>query len=282
MLLGKGRKDESGDFTKGAELNESQIESIVAAIISAKARAPMRRIAGHQELAEIERLVNAAGYGERVRIDQNRRPRPRILHRPGLRSRTHLRDQGRQRPPGALRLGRRRRALRRARLALHGPAGAGDRLLHRRVAPAGRAHRARQARREGARGPGAGHGVRPRQRAGRASAHRQASQRRHPRRTLSRQSQARHRPAAQIRRQARLALRRDPGARRKSQRRRADPRLDRRLGAERPQGSRRILEEAGRGASSRSRKPIWSRKCANCSPATSLANWRAACIGLMP
>ena len=28
MLLGKGRKDESGDFTKGAELNEAQIQSV--------------------------------------------------------------------------------------------------------------------------------------------------------------------------------------------------------------------------------------------------------------
>src|SRR6188474_164579 len=32
MLLGKGRKDESGDFTKGAELSEPQIEKIVGAI----------------------------------------------------------------------------------------------------------------------------------------------------------------------------------------------------------------------------------------------------------
>ena len=39
-------------------------------------------------------------------------------------------------------------------------------------------------------------------------------------------------------------LRGDPGAGRKSQRRRADPRLDRGLGAERPQGSRRIPQEA--------------------------------------
>ena len=35
MLLGKGRKDESGDFTKGAELADSQIAGIVAAISSA-------------------------------------------------------------------------------------------------------------------------------------------------------------------------------------------------------------------------------------------------------
>src|SRR6185369_9979703 len=35
MLLGKGRKDESGDFTKGAELLDSQIAGIVAAISGA-------------------------------------------------------------------------------------------------------------------------------------------------------------------------------------------------------------------------------------------------------
>jgi histidyl-tRNA synthetase len=28
-LLGKGRKDKSGDFTKGAELNETQIKQII-------------------------------------------------------------------------------------------------------------------------------------------------------------------------------------------------------------------------------------------------------------
>ena len=73
------------------------------------------------------------------------------------------RDQGRKRPPGALRLGRRRRALRRPRVALPRRAGAGDRLLHRRLALAGGAHRARQARRQKAdAGPVRGHGVRPR------------------------------------------------------------------------------------------------------------------------
>ena len=54
----------------------------------------------------------AAGYSDRIELHRSlRRPRPRILHRPGLRSRTPARDQGRERPPGALRLGRRRRAL---------------------------------------------------------------------------------------------------------------------------------------------------------------------------
>ena len=74
------------------------------------------------------------------------------------------RDQGRKRPPRALRLGRRRRALRWPGLALSRRAGAGDRIFHRRVAAAGRAHDARQARHHaGIRSRGR-HRVRPRPR----------------------------------------------------------------------------------------------------------------------
>ena len=67
LLLGKGRKDESGDFTKGAELGESQIETIVGAIsgTSAAGNGP-----GETELAEIEKLVGATGYSDRVKIDK--------------------------------------------------------------------------------------------------------------------------------------------------------------------------------------------------------------------
>jgi histidyl-tRNA synthetase len=68
MLLGKGRKDESGDFTKGAELADSQIAGIVAAI-TGKAESTAAS-AGDQELAEIAALVKAAGYDDRVRIDK--------------------------------------------------------------------------------------------------------------------------------------------------------------------------------------------------------------------
>ena len=68
MLLGKGRKDESGDFTKGAELADSQIAGIVAAI-TGKAESTSAS-AGDQELSEIAALVRAAGYEDRVRIDR--------------------------------------------------------------------------------------------------------------------------------------------------------------------------------------------------------------------
>jgi histidyl-tRNA synthetase len=68
MLLGKGRKDESGDFTKGAELTDPQIEGIVA-IIGGKGTATTAG-PGDQELSEIAALVRAAGYDDRVRIDK--------------------------------------------------------------------------------------------------------------------------------------------------------------------------------------------------------------------
>jgi len=68
MLLGKGRKDDSGDFTKGAELEETQIDAIVGAIsgqVDSDASG-----AGDKELLEIDALVKSAGYEDRVRIDK--------------------------------------------------------------------------------------------------------------------------------------------------------------------------------------------------------------------
>jgi histidyl-tRNA synthetase len=70
MLLGKGRKDESGDFTKGAELTDSQIAGIVAAITGGAPKTAAPTSAGEQELSEIAALVRAAGYDDRVRIDK--------------------------------------------------------------------------------------------------------------------------------------------------------------------------------------------------------------------
>jgi histidyl-tRNA synthetase len=67
MLLAKGRKDESGDFTKGAELSEAQVETIVAAI---SPEAKSAGGVGEDELAQISALVNAAGYSDRIRVDK--------------------------------------------------------------------------------------------------------------------------------------------------------------------------------------------------------------------
>ncbi|MEK9279753.1 MULTISPECIES: histidine--tRNA ligase [unclassified Bradyrhizobium] len=77
QLLGTGRKDESGDFTKGAGLNEDDITLVVSAIEQNKDAPIDPRLGasaigqqGRDELEEIRRLVTAAGYGEdRIKID---------------------------------------------------------------------------------------------------------------------------------------------------------------------------------------------------------------------
>jgi histidyl-tRNA synthetase len=72
MLLGKGRKDESGDFKKGAELTDAQIAGMVAAITGKEnvMGGTAAASAGEQELSEIAALVRAAGYDDRIRIDK--------------------------------------------------------------------------------------------------------------------------------------------------------------------------------------------------------------------
>jgi histidyl-tRNA synthetase len=82
-LLGKGRKDESGDFTKGAELDSAAIDR-VAGFVNAGAATrseTLKRLAelvgssergraGVAELEEMAGLFGAAGYAEdRIRID---------------------------------------------------------------------------------------------------------------------------------------------------------------------------------------------------------------------
>jgi histidyl-tRNA synthetase len=60
QLLGKGRKDESGDFTKGAGLAEDDVKKVLDFVsIGAKT----------DDLIEIGRLVETAGYSDRVKID---------------------------------------------------------------------------------------------------------------------------------------------------------------------------------------------------------------------
>lgn len=83
-LLGAGRKDESGDFTKGAELAPEQIARVLAFVASAEGldnAAQLARIeaavagsatgaAGVTELREIATIVDRSGYGaDRIRID---------------------------------------------------------------------------------------------------------------------------------------------------------------------------------------------------------------------
>jgi histidyl-tRNA synthetase len=76
QLLGDGRKDESGDFTKGAGLSAADIALVTGAIetgkseIDARLRESQVGQQGRAELEEIGRLVAAAGYGsDRIVID---------------------------------------------------------------------------------------------------------------------------------------------------------------------------------------------------------------------
>jgi histidyl-tRNA synthetase len=76
QLLGQGRKDESGDFTKGAELNAAAIETVLSvfetvsasenklAHIQERLKDSETGQRGLQELAEIWALVSASGYGD--------------------------------------------------------------------------------------------------------------------------------------------------------------------------------------------------------------------------
>ncbi len=77
-LLGPGRKDESGDFTKGAGLDSAGIEAILAFTASQSGSnedviSRLRSIVeseGIAELEEIAQLVASAGYGaDQIRID---------------------------------------------------------------------------------------------------------------------------------------------------------------------------------------------------------------------
>ncbi len=82
LLLGDGRKDESGDFTKGAGLGAEQATRVLS-ILDARAAdnaATAQRLAdgfastpvgheGAEELRMMADLIAAAGYGDRVVID---------------------------------------------------------------------------------------------------------------------------------------------------------------------------------------------------------------------
>jgi histidyl-tRNA synthetase len=75
QLLGEGRKDESGDFTKGAGLKEADIALVVGSVELGGALDPRLRDSrmgqeGRAELDEISRVATASGYGEdRIKID---------------------------------------------------------------------------------------------------------------------------------------------------------------------------------------------------------------------
>jgi histidyl-tRNA synthetase len=80
-LLGEGRKDESGDYTKGAGLSAADAQIVLGIVEQRKdwqetiaaadiylAKSPTGQ-AGVAELEEIAKLVAASGYQDRVKID---------------------------------------------------------------------------------------------------------------------------------------------------------------------------------------------------------------------
>ncbi len=83
QLLGKGRKDESGDYTKGAELTDTQIDNIIAFTQSGGATRSdvcdaMEALVGNKaiglegiaELREMDALITAVGYDvDRIAFD---------------------------------------------------------------------------------------------------------------------------------------------------------------------------------------------------------------------
>src|SRR5436190_2104831 len=75
QLLGDGRKDESGDFTKGAGLKADDIALVVGAVepgaaIDARLRDSKIGQEGRDELDAISKLVVASGYGaDQIKVD---------------------------------------------------------------------------------------------------------------------------------------------------------------------------------------------------------------------
>src|SRR5580698_4355651 len=79
-LLGEGRQDESGDFTKGAGLNPDQIHNVLFALnvpdysgnlpeLEAMIGGTQSGRIGGQELREIEQLIKIGNYEDRIRLD---------------------------------------------------------------------------------------------------------------------------------------------------------------------------------------------------------------------
>ena len=153
---------ESGDSVDD-EPPPTGVQPIDGGAAGNASRSRRRWTKGSTSLREIANLVR--GGWLRSRSHPHRplgRARARILHRPGLRGRADVRDAGRGRQADPVRLGRRRRALRRAGGAVSRRAGSGDRLFDRRLAPLGGVARDQEPDRRG--GGSAGTGGRARAR----------------------------------------------------------------------------------------------------------------------
>lgn len=82
LLLGAGRLDESGDFTKGAGLSDKDVDSILALIAVEAATADeildnLKKVVGHnvqglegvRELEDMQAIFAENGYQDRIKID---------------------------------------------------------------------------------------------------------------------------------------------------------------------------------------------------------------------
>ncbi len=279
-LLGPGRKDESGDFTKGAGLDNKQAEKVLNYIefqldekvgdLESTLKDWAREIGssatgaeGIQELAQIGSLVRAAKYGpDRISIESSVVRGLEYYTGPVFEVELLFSTDSTAGSP---------------RFGSVGGGGRYDGLVSRfRGEPvpatgfsigvsrllAALQHLGKVETKSRSR-PGRRHRVRPRPRR-RLSGHgRQAAQRRHPRRALSRLRQIR--PADEICRPAQCAVRRHPGLRREGQGRNhhqgPDRRRRTRQAGKRPRGA---PAKAGRGANRRCRRPIWSPPCKRC------------------
>jgi histidyl-tRNA synthetase len=68
-LLGEGRKDESGDFTKGAGLAVDAIEKVLGFTEGNPIKDSVTAMQGRAELDQMAALFSASAYGDRIKID---------------------------------------------------------------------------------------------------------------------------------------------------------------------------------------------------------------------
>ena len=137
-LLGPGRKDESGDFTKGAGLDAASQIATCSRLVSDRRRADASEIVTRQDASTLETVVardshdrtmafakasaeldeiatllscDARLCDDRIRIDPSVVRGLEYYTGPVFEAELLFEIQGREGPAGALRLGRRRRAL---------------------------------------------------------------------------------------------------------------------------------------------------------------------------
>ena len=146
QLLGEGRKDDSGDFTKGAGLPLPAIDTILSFSLGGQYRdgAPAFDLfgllgksevgaQGAEELLEIEDLARDAGFGpDRIRVDPSVVRGLEYYTGPVFEADLTFETKRREGQSRAFRLRGGRGSLRRARRAFQIGKYAGDRLLDRR------------------------------------------------------------------------------------------------------------------------------------------------------